>query len=167
MHSNGRHGLAAVAAVGESRRVRCSAALVRRRSFGGTGVIAGATGEKLRVISAIGFSALVIRLRRSPIVADSPLSRSAARHFLSRHKTSSILVRVHLANMVERPNENRMSIAFPVEENSGMNGGNLVDPNRRCAVPEVEYQKNRRLLSGGGSMRVILASRLNAMYWRS
>jgi hypothetical protein len=51
-------------------------------------------------------------------------------------------MRVHLANMVERPNENRMSIAFPVEENSGMDGGNLIDPNRRCAVPEVEYQKN-------------------------
>jgi hypothetical protein len=50
-------------------------------------------------------------------------------------------MRVHQAKMVERPNENRMSIAFPVEGNSGMDGGNLVDPNRRCAVPEVEYQK--------------------------
>src|SRR5712671_5192910 len=157
MHSNGRHGLAAVAAVGESRRVRCSAALVRRRSFGGTGVIAGATGEKLRVISAIGFSALVIRLRRSPIVADSPLSRSAARHFLSRHKTSSILMRVHLANMVERPNENRMSIAFPVEENSGMNSSNLVDPTADAQLRRWNTKKVPTPIVGGGSTRVILA----------
>jgi len=91
MHSKGGRGLVAETvspAVGESRRGGNSAALVHRRSFGGTGVIAGTTGEKLRVISAIGFSALVIRLRRSPIVADSPLSRSAARHFTSGHKTS-------------------------------------------------------------------------------
>src|SRR5256885_13529855 len=61
MHSNGGRSLGPEAvspAAGESRRVGYSAALVHRRSFGGTGVIAGATGEKLRIDSTIGYSAL-------------------------------------------------------------------------------------------------------------
>ena len=61
MHSNGGRGLAPKAkspVVGESRRVRYPAALVHRRSFGGTGVIAGASGEELGTVSAMGFTAL-------------------------------------------------------------------------------------------------------------
>jgi hypothetical protein len=48
MHSNGGRCLVTEAtspAVGESRRVPHSAALARRRSFGGTGLIAGVSGE--------------------------------------------------------------------------------------------------------------------------
>jgi hypothetical protein len=56
MHSNGGRSLvpeAASPAVGESRRVVHPAALGHRRSSGGTGMIAGASGERSKAISAI------------------------------------------------------------------------------------------------------------------
>jgi hypothetical protein len=61
MHSNGGRGLVAEAispAIGESRRVGHPAALARRRSVGGTGLIVGASGESSRTVSAMGLSAL-------------------------------------------------------------------------------------------------------------
>ena len=45
-------------AIGESRRVGHPAALARRRSVGGTGLIVGASGESSRTVSAMGLSAL-------------------------------------------------------------------------------------------------------------
>jgi hypothetical protein len=128
MHSNGGRGLAAVAAVGESRRVKCSAALVHRRSFGGTGVIAGATGEKLRIVSTIGFSALGCSFAAVTSCRWRPAQSERSKTLPVRVQNLVDALRVHLQNMSESPNENHMSIAFPVEGNSGMNSGNLLEP---------------------------------------
>ena len=57
MHANGGRGLVrevASPAAGESRRVRHPAALGHRRPSGGIGLIAGAGGESLKAISALG-----------------------------------------------------------------------------------------------------------------
>ena len=59
MHSNGGCGLVPEAkspAVDESRRVGHPAALPRRRSFGETGLIVGASVERLIAVSVMGVS---------------------------------------------------------------------------------------------------------------
>src|SRR4030081_1191470 len=125
MHSNGGRCLAPEAkspVVGESRRVRYPAALVHRRSFGGTGAIAGATGEKLR-------TALVMRHFASLFVCDgrvlslAPRPVGAQRNHGRGNRTSSTFEYVCPEDMTKGPNENRVSIAFPHERNSGMESG--------------------------------------------
>jgi hypothetical protein len=81
MHSNGGRGLVfeAMPAVGESRRGGHPAALSRRRSSGGAGLIVGACGESLRAVSAMGsFRAWLFVLRPSHFVAgaSAPSERS-------------------------------------------------------------------------------------------
>src|SRR5882757_1532166 len=100
MHSNGGRDLVPEAnspAVGESRRAGHPAALARRRSLGGKGLIAGASGESLGAISVMVFSALWLSACEVECCRRrlAPWDR-AARDFPSRHRASSVLVRVHL-----------------------------------------------------------------------
>jgi hypothetical protein len=74
MHSNGGRDLVpepVSPAVGESRRGYHPAALVRRRSFGGTRLIVGASGEFSWIVSAMNFSELVVYAATMPSRVDS------------------------------------------------------------------------------------------------
>ena len=108
MHSNGGRGLAPEVAPpdsGESRRGGAPAALVRRLSSGATGgPIAGARGESLRTLSDMGFPNLLLFATAS--VGDVEFLR----------RLSAYVGKV----LTLGRNENRMSVAFSIEGNSGM-----------------------------------------------
>jgi hypothetical protein len=80
MRSNGGRGLIPEALspdAAEGRRGEAAAALARPRSYGGTFSIAGASGERLRPVSVMGVSKLVVRLgsycRRTQLKIARPL----------------------------------------------------------------------------------------------
>src|SRR5271155_825375 len=74
MHSNGGCGFVSKAispVVDEGRRGRAAAALARRRSYTDSGLIAGASSERLRTVSVMGVSKLGGRSRRLRLVASA------------------------------------------------------------------------------------------------